>query len=187
MMDGRAGKGWQDMSKWSRTLAAAAVGMWALTSAALAVPKAGDDAPAIVLNDLDGKGVAVPDLKGKVIYVDFWATWCPPCRAALPHTQQISQRDETNKGDLVVLGIGGFNEDADTLRDFQKANNYTFRTLLDAGGNKVAESYGVQGIPTFVIIGRDGKIAWLGMGFEEGNTPKEIDKALADALAKPAP
>jgi peroxiredoxin len=169
---------------------ATVLGLWLAVGAAIAAeaPKKGDAAPDIQLTDLDGKAVKLADFKGKVVYVDFWATWCPPCRHALPHTQKLSERNETkgDKPDLVVLGIAGYDDDdPDTVRSFLKAQKFTFRCLHDKD-QKVAAAWGVDGIPTFAVIGRDGKIAWTGVGADD-ETLAAIDPAVDAALGQPAP
>ena len=145
-------------------------------------PAAGTDAPDFKLTDLDGKEVALKDLKGKVVFVDFWATWCPPCKRALPHTQEISEREEVKKGDLVVLAVS--NETEEVVKKFLEDNKYTFRTACDKG---LGSKYGVRGIPTFVTIGKDGKVVESIVGFGGDDTAKQIDEAIAKALKADAP
>jgi peroxiredoxin len=178
------GAGWAEQQ--GKVIEKAIKNALAGTSAGNAAPKVGSPAPNFTLKDLDGQPAALSQFKGKVVFLDFWATWCPPCKMSLPHTQATSQRDEAKKGDLVVLGIAGFNEGADKIRPFMKENSYTFRTLLDNHGNEVAQDYQVQGIPTFVVVGRDGKVTYIASGYGD-QTAAQIDKAIADALAKPAP
>lgn len=139
----------------------------------------GQDAPAFALADLEGNTVSLSDLKGKVIFIDFWATWCPPCRESLPHTQALSQHEKAKSGDLVVLAINA-REEVDEVKSFLQEKGYTFRVLLDKDG-AVMNQFKVQGIPTFVIIDREGKVAWVQVGFS-GGTEKLIDEAVNKAL-----
>lgn len=152
--------------------------------------KVGAAAPDFTLKDLDGEEVSLSDLKGKVVYLDFWATWCPPCRAALPHTQELSASDDAKEGELVVLAVDQ-REDIPTIRRFMLDQDYSFRVLLDSDG-AVGDQYGVTGIPQFVVIDHEGKVAWHAVGFSgeelpEGQhptaaTPGRIDAAVEAAL-----
>jgi len=145
-------------------------------------PAAGADAPDFKITDLEGKEVALKDLRGKVVFLDFWATWCPPCRKALPHTQEISEREEVKKGDLVVLAVS--NEAEDTVKKFLADNKYTFRTACDKG---LGGKYGVRGIPTFITIGKDGKIVDTLVGYGGDSSAKQIDAGIEKALKAEAP
>ncbi|MCC7491852.1 MAG: TlpA family protein disulfide reductase [Fimbriimonadaceae bacterium] len=144
----------------------------------------GTTAPQIQLKDLDGQEVKLSDLKGKVVYLDFWATWCPPCRAALPHTQKLSETPAAKEGKLVVLAVN-CGEEAARVKSFLKTNKYDFRVPMDPDG-KAGDAYKVQGIPAFYLIGKDGKVAWKTVGFDD-NTGEEIHQAVEAALKAPAP
>jgi peroxiredoxin len=135
-------------------------------------------APDFTLTSLQGKSVTLSSLQGKVVVLDFWATWCPPCRASLPHTQGMSQSANTRAGDLVVLAVNA-REDATTVRSFLKQHGYTFTVLMDTQGAAM-EKYGVSGIPTFVVIDRKGNITWQRSGFDEHGLTKAVDAALAE-------
>ncbi len=144
---------------------------------ALAV-KAGDPAPDFKLMTLDGKEVTLASLKGKVVLLDFWATWCGPCKAAMPTIQKISE-DYKSK-DVVVLGVNTFEQKPDAAKDYLAKKKFTYGCLLK--GDELAKAYGVTGIPTLVIIGKDGKVASteVGMSDESGAMlRKAIDAALA--------
>jgi peroxiredoxin len=104
----------------------------------------------------DGMTFRLRDLKGKIVLIDFWATWCPPCRDAVPSLEKI-HRDWNDKG-VVVLGVD--DESAGAIRSFNSKNGVTYPTLLDPD-RKVHELFGVdgngQGIPLSVVFDRDGK------------------------------
>jgi peroxiredoxin len=153
-------------------------------SAAQAAPDTtsltGKPAPAFSLPTLDGAKVNLADQKGKVVVLDFWATWCPPCRKSLPHTQELSSdADRVHKG-LVVWLIDD-KEDAATVKKFLKDNSYHFTVPMDHPGEVLAK-YLVRGIPTTVIIGRDGVIQKVFIGFGP-NTAKAVEAAVDTALA----
>lgn len=116
-------------------------------------PLTGRPAPDFTFSSLSGQRVTLSQLRGKVVLVDFWATWCPPCRTAMPHLEKLHQ--EFGEKGLVVLGVT--NEDAGTVRPFVKENKVTFTILLDPQGTS-ARAYRVTGIPRTLIIDREGKV-----------------------------
>lgn len=141
----------------------------------------GQEAPNFTLTDMEGNEVSLSALRGKVVFLDFWATWCPPCRNSLPHTQALSQHEKTKSGDLVVLAVNA-REQLDTVKKFMEDNKYSFRVLMDKEG-AVLNAYKVQGIPTFVLIDREGKVAWVQVGFGPG-TEKQMQEAVQQALGQ---
>ncbi len=105
------------------------------------------------LTDLAGKKHTLSSLKGKVVLVNFWATWCPPCRKEMPDMEILHKRFK-DQG-LVILAIS--DEERPTIEKFITANGYTFPILLDVEG-KVGEAYKIDGIPKSFIYDRTGKI-----------------------------
>jgi peroxiredoxin len=139
----------------------------------------GKAAPAFSLPTLDGGKVNLSDQKGKVMVLDFWATWCPPCRKSLPHVQQLTTDPERLKKGLVVWLIDDKEDDA-TVKKFLKENGYNFTIPMDYVGEVLAK-YLVHAIPTTVIIGRDGMIQKVFIGYGP-DTGKAIDDAVDAAL-----
>jgi len=105
------------------------------------------------LTDLNGKEWNLKRLKGQVVVVNFWATWCPPCRKEMPDLDALYQRFE-NEG-LVILAISG--ESVDKVRPFIVERNISYPVLLDPG-RKVHELFQVEGIPKSFVYNRDGKL-----------------------------
>lgn len=125
--------------------------------------QAGDQAPAWTLTDPEGKSHSLADYSGRVVLIDFWATWCGPCRAAMPGVQQLHERFK-DRG-VVVLGLNlGEDEDADPV-GYMKKQGFTYGLLLNS--EAAAEAYGVMSIPHFFVIGVDGKIIHTSVGFDE--------------------
>jgi thiol-disulfide isomerase/thioredoxin/outer membrane lipoprotein-sorting protein len=136
----------------------------------------GKPAPAFAVKTLDGKPVTLASLRGKVVMIDFWATWCGPCREGLPETEKIA-KEGADKG-LQVLAIS--DEKADVVSDFMKANGYKMPTFLDEG-SKTMRTYKVDGIPCTVIIDAEGNLRSYLVGL---NPPETIRAELAKAGAK---
>ncbi|HWA84022.1 MAG TPA: redoxin domain-containing protein [Fimbriimonadaceae bacterium] len=114
----------------------------------------GSAAPDIVLTSLDGKKVKLSSFRGKVVLIDFWATWCPPCRKGLPTTNKIHEQYDS-KG-LQVLALS--TEDSATISAFVKDNKYTFAAYRDPNA-EATKKYNVEGIPCTVIIDAKGKLS----------------------------
>jgi peroxiredoxin len=136
----------------------------------------GMDAPDFTLSDPSGKTVHLRDLRGKVVIVDFWATWCGPCRALMPHLQKMHEQ-LADKG-LTILGLD-VGEGADTVAKFAKERSYTFPLLLDAEP-QVTSRYFVQAYPTTFVIDRAGRIAFRDMGSAK---PTDLQAAVENALS----
>jgi len=108
----------------------------------------------------EGKMLSLADLRGKVVLLNFWATWCPDCRPEMPMFEQL-HRDFATKG-LIVLGVN-VREGAHTVQSYAKELALTFPLVLDLKG-KISSAYGVIGIPSTFLIGRDGRAVALAVG-----------------------
>jgi len=114
----------------------------------------GSLAPGFQLQGLDGQAVSLGNLLGKPVLINFWATWCPPCRSEMPYIQEIYE-EWSDKG-LVVLAIN-IGESSSTVEDFMQSQNLSFTVLLDTKQD-VAQSYNITGIPATFFIDKDGII-----------------------------
>jgi peroxiredoxin len=138
-----------------------AFGLFALGSQ---TPLLADAAPAWELKDIKGNTVKLSDFKGKVVIVDFWATWCPPCRAEIPHFVKL--QDKYAKQGLVIVGISVDEGGAEVVSSFAKANKINYPIAL--GNQDVAEQYGAtDGIPTTFVIDRKGNVIAKHLGFTD--------------------
>ncbi len=138
----------------------------------------GEFPPAFVLPNLDGEEVSLSDFDGKVVVLDLWATWCPPCREEIPFLIELYDEFEEQGLEIVGLDQGG----ATDLAPFVDSNGIDYTILV--GNRTVGEAYKVSGIPTTFIIGRDGRIAAKHIGFSNEMRPEmrsEIEMLLGGA------
>jgi thiol-disulfide isomerase/thioredoxin len=116
------------------------------------------------LKDMSGKTVRLSDYKGKVVLLEFWATWCPPCRASVPGLEKLHKAYK-DKG-LVLLAVAMDMGD-DEVRSYVKESGITYTVLK--GTEDVATKYQVRSIPMMLVLNKEGKITkrYLGMGSDE--------------------
>lgn len=137
--------------------------------------------PAIKATTLDGKAIALNDFAGKVVLIDFWATWCAPCRAEIPHVKATYQK--YHKDGFEIIGVS-LDDNKDTLRKFINKEKMTWAQVVNneiQGGQDPATLYGVRAIPTTILVGRDGRIAATDLRGERLAT--EVAKALRAPVA----
>lgn len=131
-------------------------------------------APQFALQDLDGKTVSLKDFGSKVIVVDFWATWCGPCRMEIPHLNQL-YLDNKAKG-LQVIGVS-MDDGSDVVRQFLLKNRVDYPVVM--GNDGVANDFGgVEGLPTKFIIDRSGNVVRKLIGYQV----VELERAIRELL-----
>jgi thiol-disulfide isomerase/thioredoxin len=140
---------------------------------------AGKMAPGITLKTKEGKVVNLSDFKGKVVYLDFWATWCGPCMLEMPHAKRLQDTFVTK--DVVFLYVS-LDEDEKAWKTTMESKKMMGVHVRASGfSDRIAKSYSVNGIPKYYLIGRDGKII-------NNNPPRPSDPKvvaeITDALAK---
>ena len=123
-------------------------------------PEVGEPAPQFALRDPDGNVHRLDDFRGQVVWVNFWATWCGPCRRELPAMQRLA--NEFQDQGLVILAVN-FRESSGTALDFWEELDLALPMLLDSDG-AVAEQYRLFGFPDHFFIDRDGVVQSLEMG-----------------------
>ena len=127
-------------------------------------------APALRLPNLDDEEVDLRDLKGRVVVVNFWATWCPPCRREMASMERLYQAGQAHDIEILAVNIG---EDEDTVFSFLGTvePSPTFQMLLDRDGASMA-GWKVRGLPTTYIIDPDGRLAYRAVGGREFDHPQ---------------
>ena len=137
-------------------------------------------APDFRLTDLDGKVVMLSDFRGKTVVLNFWASWCPPCREEMPEFQELwDERGEDGADDLVMIALDFLVQDTMTdARNFIEGNGFTFPVLFDTADGDVATRYGVRGLPATFFIDRNGIVRTTALGPVFGNL---LETGVADA------
>ncbi len=119
-------------------------------------------APDFALRATDGSEVSLETLRGKVVLLNFWATWCPPCKAEMPDLN-VLHRDYGPAHDFAVVGVN-LEESPEQVEAFARDFRISFPLLLDSKGEVTGERFAVRTLPTSIIIDRDGYIrdSWIG-------------------------
>ncbi|MDY3374259.1 MAG: cytochrome c biogenesis protein/redoxin [Terrisporobacter othiniensis] len=129
------------------------------------------------LYDQYGKEHKLSDYRGKKVFLNFWATWCPPCRAEMPHIEDLYKEYEKNSKDVIILGVAspnvGKEGNQQYIEDFLKENNYTFPVVFDDGG-MLSYQYGFSSLPSTLIIDEDGYITKYIPGAMNKSTMKSL-------------
>lgn len=137
--------------------------------------------PDFTLKDQYGKIHTLSEYKGKVVFLNFWATWCPPCREEMPTIQEIYKKNNSNENDLIILGVAmpniGREGSVNKIKEFLKDKEYTFPVVFDEEG-KLMNDYFINAFPTTYIIGKEGRIANF--------IPGAMDKEVMEAVIKEA-
>lgn len=137
----------------------------------------GAEAPDWKLDTVDGKTISLSDLRGKVVVIDFWSTWCVFCKAAMPETQKLHEHYKDKPVQIVGICCWDPKGKPD---EYMKKMNFTFDSCVK--GDKVAEKYLVSGLPTYYVIDQEGKIVFAGAGAAQTKgVMKAVDKALKGA------
>ncbi len=135
------------------------------------VPKVGDTAPDFSLVDRQGKTWTLSELKGQVVFINFWATWCPPCREEMPSMQRLHDRMPKDKFKMLAI----LNNDDPALADNFAAKLDLTMPILDDQANTVGQKYGLTGLPETFIINKKGKIVRKYIGPEYWDDKRFVD------------
>jgi peroxiredoxin len=145
-----------------RWLMGAAIVLGSATVGSAAVPSS--PAPDFTLRTAEGRNLRLQEQRGQVVMVNFWATWCVPCRAEVPHLNKLY--DKYRSSGFVLLGVN-VDDNSDTAVNTAAKWGVKFPVLLDAE-KKVSRLYDLSSMPSTVLIDRDGKVRYLHRGYRDG-------------------
>jgi peroxiredoxin len=152
--------------------------VWPQVAAAFAVGAPGDEAPAFTVTTLDGEEVSLESLRGQVVLVNFWATWCPPCRVEMPGFERVYQQKK-NDG-FVIVGLSADRTGAASVQRFLDERGITFPIAM--APPRIARDYGgVRALPTSFLIDREGRVRHTVTGiFAEPALRMAVDRLLSE-------
>ncbi len=141
--------------------------------------------PDFSLEDMDGERYTFESVRGKVVMVNFWATWCPPCRREIPSMEALYQayKDES----FTILAINQWESPDHVFAYMGQLDVFPNFPILFDGNSSVSQAFGVKGLPTTVLIDRQGRIVYQALGGRDFNHPevRAIIRELLDAPAEP--
>jgi peroxiredoxin len=155
-------------------LGAALLAAAGLASAATAV---GANAPDFTLKTLGGPNMRLQEQRGKVVLVNFWATWCGPCRKEIPHLNRIA--DKYKSSGLVLMGVN-VDDDVRNASDVATKLKVSFPVLLDTD-KRVSKLYDLNSMPSTMVIDRSGRVRYLHRGYQDGYED-QYEKQIRDLL-----
>lgn len=142
-------------------------------------------APDFTMTDQNGAEHTLSDYQGKTVFLNFWATWCPPCRSEMPEIQTLYEEFGYNEGELVVLGVAapeiGQEGDEEHIAAFLSENGYTFPVVMDVQGI-YSYLYGIRAYPTTFMISADGSV----YGYVEGALTGELMRSIVEQTMEAA-
>jgi len=146
----------------------------------------GNTAPDFTLARMDGSGdVTLSDLKGQVVLLDFWATWCTPCKRGLPGLNKLDEWVQSEDLQVQIFAVNVWEEGkSDIVKKFWADNEYKTKVLMGSADKKLTDNYQISGIPLTAIIGPDGNIFEMHSGFTAGMDEK-LKKSILAALGAP--
>lgn len=128
-------------------------------------------APSFTLQDIDGNTHRLEDYRGQVVVVNFWATWCPPCREEMPSMERAWSELQKHNIAMLAINVG---EDVDTIFTFTGNYPVTFPLLMDRD-SKVINEWPVRGLPTTYVLDKQGRIVYQVIGGREWDSPEMIE------------
>ena len=130
-----------------------------------------DQAPDFTLKSLEGSNLRLDEFRGQVVLINFWASWCGPCRQEMPLLDRLHHRYEDTG--FAVLGVNVEGK-AGPAQEIVDKTNVTFPILID-DGQKVSEMYNLQAMPSTVVVDRDGVVRYIHLGYKPGDEAKYVE------------
>ena len=137
-------------------------------------------APDFTVTDVGGNRVSTADLSGKPVILNFWATWCPPCRSELPAFDKLYRQYGNEVSFMMIDLTDGYRETVEGVKKFMSENGYTFPVYYDTEGS-AAEAYNVSSIPFTVAVGRNGNIVGTHLGAMSEAALEKLIKTVKEA------
>lgn len=163
---------------WLLVLGYAGYMMWPQVAATFGVAAGSEEAPAFELYTLDGERVSDASLRGQVVLVNFWATWCPPCRVEMPGFQRVYE--ERRDDGFVIVGVSTDRGGSGVVREFLEDRGITYPNAM-ASGAMVRDFGGIPALPMSFLIDRDGRIRHAVRGyFPEVSLRQAVDRLLRE-------
>jgi thiol-disulfide isomerase/thioredoxin len=152
-----------------------------VSSACFAGLKQGDKLPDLASFQLEGK--LPQELKGQVILLDFWASWCGPCKTSFPVMEELYKKYASQGLTIVAVSV---DEKQENMQRFLKSTKVTFTTVRDAH-HKLVAAADIKALPTSFLIDRSGKIRMIHVGFDPDKTPRQYGQEIEELLKEPKP
>ena len=130
-----------------------------------------DEAPDFTLKSLDGNNLRLEEFRGQVVLINFWASWCGPCRQEMPLLDRLHHRYEDTGFTVLGVNVEGDSKPAQEIVD---KTNVTFPVLIDEG-QKVSERYDLEAMSSTIVIDRDGVIRYIHLGYKPGDESKYVE------------
>ncbi|MEJ5170634.1 MAG: TlpA disulfide reductase family protein [Fimbriimonadales bacterium] len=140
----------------------------------------GKPMPAFKMTTVDGKTLTNSSLKGKVLLIDFWATWCGPCKMAAPSVQKLHEKYA--KQGLVAIGANVWEQGDSKKKAAEYAKQHKYTYTFTHSNDDLAKTLKINGIPTFLLVDKKGVIQMVQVGFDPKSTEQEMDKAIRRLL-----
>ena len=141
------------------------------SATSVASVKVSESAPDFTLRELQGGNLRLEEYRGQVVLINFWASWCGPCRQEMPILDRLHQRYEETG--FAVLGVNVEGEDAPAKKIVDKTN-VTFPVLIDEG-QSVSQLYDLEAMPSTVVVDRDGVVRYVHRGYKPGDEAKYVE------------
>lgn len=138
----------------------------------------GQPPPQFELKDINGQTVSLAQYKGKVVLIDFWATWCPPCRGEIPNMKKVYAQYKSKGFEIIGLSLDRSEKD---LKDYIQKNGVTWRMVFVGNNTQVCSDYHVRAIPSLFVVDRAGNLRYKKV------RGQEINKAVEELVNEKAP